>query len=489
MKKVLADILYKVSLESIHGSTQIEVDGLAFDSREVSASGVFVAIRGTNQDGHTYISKVVASGVRAIVCEYLPETLNPDIVWILVKDSAEALGLIASNWYGNPSAKLKLVGVTGTNGKTTTATLLYQLFGGLGYKTGLLSTVENRIGDEVVLSTHTTPDPISLNALLAKMVASGCTHAFMEVSSHAAVQRRIAGLAFAGAMFTNITHDHLDYHGTFDAYIAAKKLFFDHLQADAFALLNADDKRAKVMVQNSKALVQSFSLLGIANYKGKILASTIEGLEMEVNGKSVWFRLIGEFNAYNLLGVYGAAILLGEDSDAVLQVLSSLPGASGRFEQVSSPKRLNTAIVDYAHTPDALSNVLQTIIGLKEGNQRVISVVGCGGDRDAAKRPLMADIATRFSDVVILTSDNPRSEEPQSIINQMAEGVRISDRKKVMQQLDRREAIRTACMMAQPGDIILIAGKGHETYQEIKGIKHPFDDRIVVKDVFKELDR
>lgn len=402
-----------------------------------------------------------------------------------MKDTSEALGIIASNFYEQPSSKLKLVGITGTNGKTTTVTLLYRLFRKLGYKTGLISTVENRIEDEVIESTHTTPDAISLNKLLAEMVTAGCTHCFMEVSSHAAVQRRIAGLYFSGALFSNITHDHLDYHKTFDEYIKAKKLFFDGLPNDSFALINADDKRGRVMIQNTRAKTYTYSLLAMADFKGKLISTTMHGLEMDVDGFQAWFRLIGNFNAYNLLAVYGAAVLLGEDKEEVLMQLSSIEAAHGRFEQHQSGSGISV-IVDYAHTPDALKNVLETITELKESH-KIITVVGCGGNRDAAKRPIMADIACQFSDHVILTSDNPRDEDPQAILTEMDKGVRVVDKKKVLTVLDRKEAIKIACTLAATGDILLIAGKGHEAYQEIKGVKHPFDDRLVVKEVLDTL--
>lgn len=386
---------------------------------------------------------------------------------------------MASNFYANPSGKMKLVAVTGTNGKTTNATLLWKLFRGLGYKTGLLSTVENKIDNEPVAATHTTPDPLQLNQLLNKMVESGCTHCFMEASSHAIHQERIAGLELDGAVFTNITHDHLDYHQTFDNYIAAKKKLFDELPSSAFALTNIDDKRGKVMLQNTKAKTYTFALEKPADFKGRLMDNTLHGIEMEIENKRVWFRLIGNFNAYNLLGVYAVAVLLGEDSDTVLAQLSALEGAKGRFEQIISKDKI-TAIVDYAHTPDALENVLKTIADLRGGKEQVITVVGCGGNRDAAKRPIMAQIAAKYSDKAVLTSDNPRNEEPQDILNQMEAGLKLADKKKTVTIIDRKEAIKTACMLAKPGDIILIAGKGHEDYQEIKGVKYPFDDKQVV---------
>jgi UDP-N-acetylmuramoyl-L-alanyl-D-glutamate--2,6-diaminopimelate ligase len=419
-----------------------------------------------------------------IVCEKLPDSVNEKITYVSVKDSAYALGVMASNFYNNPSEKLKLIGVTGTNGKTTTVTLLYQLFSRMGFKAGMISTVENRIVDQVIPSTHTTPDPLQLNELLKRMVDAECTHAFMEVSSHAIDQERIAGLKFAGALFTNITHDHLDYHKTFDNYIKAKKKYFDDLSSEAFALVNADDKRGMVMLQNTRAKKYSFGLKKMVDFKGKIITNSIEGLEMEVVNKNVWFKMIGDFNAYNLLGVYGAGILLGGESDDVLTHLSSLKGAPGRFELVTPGSKF-TAIVDYAHTPDALKNVLDTIAQFRTGTEQVITVVGCGGNRDKTKRPLMASIACRFSDKVVLTSDNPRDEEPMEIIKDMQTGILPTEARKTLVIADREEAIKTACMMAKGKDIVLVAGKGHETYQEIKGIKYPFDDREVVERMLK----
>lgn len=476
----LKDILYKVSLTSSYGNMAVEVNGICFDSRKVQPGSLFVAVRGTQSDGHDYITKAILQGAVAIVCEKLPDTINEALVYVTVKSSAEALGIIASNFYGNPSEKLKLTGVTGTNGKTTTATLLYQLFSRLGYRAGLISTVENRIADQVIPATHTTPDPIQLNYLLRKMADESCTHVFMEVSSHAVDQERIAGLKFAGAIFTNITHDHLDYHKTFENYIKAKKKFFDDLPSDAFALVNADDKRGMVMLQNTKASKYTFGLKKMVDYKAKIMTNSIEGLELEINGKSVWFKMIGDFNAYNLTGVFGAAVLLGEEADEVLTQLSLLKGAPGRFELVMPGSKF-TAIVDYAHTPDALKNVLETIAEFRTGTEQVITVVGCGGNRDKTKRPLMASIACKLSDKVFLTSDNPRDEDPMEIIREMQTGVTPTEARKTLVIADREEAIKTACMMAREKDIILIAGKGHEDYQEIKGVKHPFDDRKVVE--------
>ncbi len=485
---ILKDILYKVSLISVSGNTDITISSVCFDSRAVAWGSLFVATKGVSVDGHQFIDKAIEKGAPAIVCEILPVNLQEGIIYIEVKDSSEALGIIASNFYGNPSNHLKLVGITGTNGKTTTATLLHQLFRKLGYNTGLLSTVENKINEEIIPATHTTPDAVTLNQLLAKMVAAGCTHCFIEASSHAIVQHRIAGLNFAGGVFTNITHDHLDYHKTFEEYIKAKKLFFDNLPSSAFALVNVDDKRGNVMLQNTKALKKTFALKTAADFKAKIKSNTFHGLELEIDNQDVWFKLIGSFNAYNLVGIYGTALLLGETKENVLEEMSTLDSARGRFDQIKSLHHI-TAIVDYAHTPDALKNVLETIQDIRQGNEQVITVVGCGGNRDATKRPVMADIACKLSDRVIITSDNPRDEDPEAIMQEMQKGVAITDRKKVLAILDRKEAIKTACSLANPNDIILIAGKGHETYQEVKGVKHPFDDKLIVKEIFHLLQK
>lgn len=480
----LKDILYKVSLQSVSGDTSVEIEQIVFDSRAVKPGSLFVAVRGTQVDGHQFIEKAVELGAAAILCEALPATLHAGTTYVQVPDSASAMGLAASNFYGNPSAKLKLIGLTGTNGKTTSVTLLHKLFRRLGYRTGLLSTVQNQIDETIIPSTHTTPDSVALNQLLAEMVKQGCTHCFMEVSSHAVAQHRIAGITFAGGIFTNITHDHLDFHQTFDNYIKAKKKFFDDLPATAFALTNADDKRGLVMLQNTAAQKHTFSLQTLATFKGRLISDSLHGLQMEVDGKEVWFKLIGRFNAYNLLGVYGTAVLMGEDKEEVLTQLSDLNAAPGRFEQIISPQQV-VGIVDYAHTPDALENVLNTIQALREGNQQIITVVGCGGNRDTTKRPVMAEIACKLSDKVILTSDNPRNEDPMAIIEQMQKGVSPTNQKKTLVEPDRREAIRKACQMAKPQDIILLAGKGHETYQEIKGVKYDFDDKAVLKEAFK----
>ena len=480
----LKDIMYKVSLTSVCGNMDVNVTGICFDSRSVQPGFLFVAVKGTQSDGHLFISKAVELGASAIVCEKLPDIINEKATYVTVKNSAKSLGIIASNFFGNPSQKLKLVGVTGTNGKTTVATLLYKLFSLLSNRCGLISTVEYRIVDVTLQSTHTTPDPIQLNELLSKMVESGCTYAFMEVSSHAIDQERISGLQFEGGIFTNITHDHLDYHKTFENYIKAKKKFFDELGGSSFALVNADDKRGMVMIQNTKARRSSFGLKKLVDFKGKIISNTIEGLELEIGNKNVWFKLIGDFNAYNLLAVYGTAMLLEQDSDQVLTILSSIIGAVGRFELIAPGSKI-TAIVDYAHTPDALKNVLSAIKEFRSGNEQVITVVGCGGNRDKTKRPLMASIAVRFSDKVVLTSDNPRDEEPMQIIKEMQSGIGPSDLRKTIVIADREEAIKTACLMANEKDIVLVAGKGHEPYQEIKGVKYPFDDREVVERMLK----
>ena len=481
--KLLKDILYKVSLISTKGDMEITVNNLVFDSRQVMAGDLFIAMRGTQVDGHEFIDTALEKGASCIVCEVLPHSLRDTITYVQVVDAAKSLGMMAANFYNHPSTRLTLVAVTGTNGKTTMVTLLHQLFSELGYQAGLLSTVENRINDKVLPATHTTPDALSINRILSEMLEAGCTHCFMEASSHAIVQERTAGLSFAGALFTNISHDHLDYHETFDAYIKAKKKLFDELPSSAFSLINADDKRGMIMVQNTKAKKYSYALKYPSDFKAKIISNTLHGLELEINQQSVWFRLIGEFNAYNLLGVYGTAVLLGEEEEEVLMQLSQLRGAQGRFEQVFY--REITAIVDYAHTPDALENVLKTIQKLRTGGEKLITVVGCGGNRDKTKRPVMAKIATQFSEKVILTSDNPRNEDPMDILKDMEAGINPVDMRKTLTIAERREAIKAACGMAGKGDIILIAGKGHETYQEIKGVKHPFDDREIVKELLR----
>lgn len=480
----LKDILYKVNITSASGDMGISIRGIAFDSRSVKKGFLFVAVKGTQSDGHTFIKTAIQNGAIAIVSEKLPESLSNDITYVTVKQSAKALGVIVANFYENPSAKLKLVGVTGTNGKTTVVTLLHKLFTSLGHHSGLLSTVENRIKDEVLVATHTTPDPIQINELLVKMLTAGCTHCFMEVSSHAVDQGRVEGLHFTGGVFTNITHDHLDYHHTFESYIRAKKGFFDELPSDAFALVNIDDKRGMVMLQNTKASKRTYALKKMADYKAKVITNSLEGLELEIENRTVWFKLIGDFNAYNLLSVYATALLLGEDAESVLMRLSALTGAAGRFELIMPGSKF-TAIVDYSHTPDALKNVLETITQFRTGQEQVIAIVGCGGDRDKMKRPLMAAIACKYSNKAIFTSDNPRSEDPMEIIRDMQKGVGVTDAKKTLVIVDREEAIKTACMMAKEKDIILVAGKGHETYQEIKGVKYPFDDKEVLERMLK----
>lgn len=468
---MLKDILYKVSLRSVKGNTDIDVTDLQIDSRKVSDGSCFIAVKGSITDGHDYIETAIANGAKAIVCEKLPAQLKDDVTYVEVENSALAAGFISHNFYYEPSLKIKLVGVTGTNGKTTIVTLLWKLFTGLGYKCGLISTVQNQIGDEIILATHTTPDAISVNALLNKMADAGCKYVFMECSSHAIHQHRISGLQFTGALFSNITHDHLDYHKTFDEYIRVKKSWFDGLPATAFAISNADDKRGAVMLQNTPAKKYFYSLKTMADFKGKILENSLVGLHMMVNDSEVYFRLIGEFNAYNLLAVFGAAICLGEEKNKVLQVLSSLDGAEGRFDYMISKNDKVIGIVDYAHTPDAVLNVLATIKKLRQGNEHIITVVGCGGDRDKSKRPIMAAAACEHSDRVIFTSDNPRSEDPLEILKEMEAGVSVTARKKYITIADRREAIKTAVSLAVKEDIILVAGKGHEKYQEIKGGK------------------
>ncbi|MDN5211569.1 UDP-N-acetylmuramoyl-L-alanyl-D-glutamate--2,6-diaminopimelate ligase [Fulvivirgaceae bacterium BMA12] len=481
---LLKDLLYKVSLVSVSGTTDLDIKALCFDSREVMRQSLFVAVKGTQVDGHDFIDKAIDAGASAIICEQIPAKTVDKITYVQVNDSAKALGVAASNFYGNPSAKLNLVGVTGTNGKTSTVTLLFKLFRALGYNVGMISTVENRINDEVLAATHTTPDAINFNVLLNKMVAQSVTHCFMEVSSHSLVQGRVAGAKFKGAIFTNISHDHLDYHGSFDAYIKAKKMLFDSLPSDAFALVNADDKRGLVMLQNTKASKNTFAIRTVCNFKTKILSNTLQGLELEINHKNVWFKLIGKFNAYNLTGVYAAATLLGENEDELLTILSNLSTAPGRFELIENTKDI-AAIVDYAHTPDALEKVLSAIQEFRTGNEQLIAVVGCGGNRDKEKRPLMAEVACRFGDKVIFTSDNPRDEDPLSIIKDMQKGVKPSHYKKTLVIPDRKEAIKTACLLAGKNDIILVAGKGHENYQEIKGVKTPFDDKKILEEILR----
>ena len=479
----LTDLLQNIIIEKEIGNSDIEISGIQFDSRNVETGNLFVATRGTASDGHTYIPVSIEKGALAIICEEIPAQINPDITYIQVKNSADALGHAASAWYDFPSTKMTLVGVTGTNGKTTIATLLYKLFRLSGYGAGLLSTVCNYINDEPVEATHTTPDALELNALLAKMVDAGCEYAFMEVSSHAVDQRRIAGLEFDGGIFTNLTRDHIDYHLTFENYLKAKKRFFDDLNSDAFAITNADDKNGMVMLQNTKAKKYSYSLRTMADFKTKILEEGFEGMLLDMNDREVHVSFIGRFNASNLTAVYSAAVLLGIDELEALRIISSLHSVSGRFETLHSPSGY-TAIVDYAHTPDALNNVISTINEILHGEGRLITVVGCGGNRDKGKRPMMAREAVDGSWKAILTSDNPRFEEPQDILNDMLDGLDASQKSKSLTIVDRREAIRTACSIAQKGDVVLIAGKGHEDYQIIQGIKHHFDDKEVVKECF-----
>lgn len=474
----LKDLLYKVRLKEVSGNMETEVKRITFDSRDVREGDLFVAIKGTRFDGHDHIDDAIDKGVAAVLVEKKLEE-PARVSYALVEDTRESLGIVASNFYGDPSSKLNIVGVTGTNGKTSVATLLFQLFRSLGYSTGLISTVENRINEDVISATHTTPDAVSINALLYGMLEKGCTHCFMEVSSHAIDQRRIAGISFAGGIFTNITHDHLDYHKTFNEYLRAKKRFFDYLPKKAFALTNLDDKNGMVMLQNTKASKQTYSLKKPADFKGKVISATFQGMEMDIQGNPVWFRLVGDFNAYNLLAVYGAAILLNEPSESVLTSLSEVRPAPGRFEYFQGETGV-VGIVDYAHTPDALENVITTINKLRTGNEKLITVFGCGGDRDKSKRQKMGMIAAKYSNRAVITSDNPRNEDPQSIIEEIQKGVRASDYKKTLQVPDRQEAIKTACLFAERGDIILVAGKGHEKYQEVKGVKYPFDDTEVL---------
>ena len=484
--KLLSDILYKVKLEEIIGSTHVAISSIVFDSRKVKKDSLFVATKGAADNGHIYIQKAIESGAIAIVCEEIPKDKNDQITYVKVTDSTYALGVMACNYFDNPSEKLKLVGITGTNGKTTTVTLLFNLFKSLGYSVGLLSTVQNKINNTVIPSTHTTPDAITLNELLFKMEEQGCEFVFMEVSSHAIIQNRIAGINFTGALFSNITHDHLDYHKTFDEYIKAKKQFFNLLPSTAFALTNRDDKNGMVMLQNTKANKYTYALKNIADYKCKIIESHLNGLLLNIDNHEVWVKLIGTFNAYNILSVYATAVLLKQDITSVLTALSNLNSVEGRFQYVKSPNGV-IGIIDYAHTPDALKNVLETVKEIRSGSEQVITLVGCGGDRDSAKRPIMAAIACEYSNKVILTSDNPRTEDPEEILNQMQAGVNPVDVKKVLRITDRREAIKIACSFSSKGDIILIAGKGHEKYQEIKGVKHDFDDLEILKETIKIL--
>ena len=475
----LQDVLYGVAIINLSGSTNREISTLTFDSREVQQDALFFAVKGTLSDGHQFIAQTIAAGASVIICEEIPTDINAAVTYIQVADSSVALGIMASNYYGNPSAALKLVGITGTNGKTTIATILFKLFRELGFNTGMISTVQNQINEEIIPATHTTPNPLALNKLLRQMVDAGCTYCFMEVSSHSVVQHRIEGLTFVGGVFSNITHDHLDFHKTFDNYIKAKKGFFDSLPKTAFALTNADDKNGMVMLQNTKASKKTYALKQLADYKARIIENRFSGLNLDIDHVDVFFKLVGSFNAYNLLAVYGTALLLEQDKLNVLTILSNLSGAEGRFDYVSNSKQI-IGIVDYAHTPDAVQNVLTTIQDIRKGTEQVITVIGCGGDRDKTKRPVMAQVACDWSDKVILTSDNPRTENPNQILEEMEAGVSPTNKRKTLIIADRKEAIKTACHLAKPGDIILIAGKGHEKYQDINGVKYHFDDKEVL---------
>jgi UDP-N-acetylmuramoyl-L-alanyl-D-glutamate--2,6-diaminopimelate ligase len=480
---LLRDIIINVPVTAVNGSTDITISGIQFDSRKVTPGNVFFAVRGTTSDGHSFINTVIENGATAVVCEQLPAMVQDGVTYVVVEKTSLALGIMASEFYGNPSSKLKLIGVTGTNGKTTTVTLLHQLFLELGFGSGLISTIHNKINQVEVPATHTTPDPVQLNGLLAHMVNEGCEYCFMEVSSHAVDQHRIAGLSFTGGIFTNLTHDHLDYHKTFDAYLHAKKTFFDHLPASAFALVNKDDRNGRVMIQNTQAAKYTLSLQAMADFRCRIIENQFHGIHLSIDGQEAWFKLIGTFNAYNLLTAYAASVLLGQDKTEVLTVLSRMEPVAGRFNYVMSADKI-TGIVDYAHTPDALKNVLETINEIREHHEQLITVVGAGGNRDATKRPVMAKIAANLSDRVILTSDNPRNEEPEAILDEMKSGVELHHAKKVLVIVNRLEAIKTACALAKPGDIILVAGKGHENYQEIKGIRHHFDDKEALQEIF-----
>ncbi len=482
--KLLKDILYGVRIGDVIGSTHVAIDSISMDSRKVGNFSLFVAVRGTQTDGHEYIAQSVEKGAVAVICEEIPQNRYGSATYVTVNNSAEALGIIASNFYDNPSSKLKLVGVTGTNGKTTVATLLYEFFTLQSKKCGLISTVKNRIAGETIEATHTTPDSISINRMMAEMVKKGCTHCFMEVSSIAVDQKRISGLEFDGAVFTNLTHDHLDYHGTFENYLKAKKAFFDGLRPSAFALVNTDDKHARVMVQNCRAKKVTYSLTGMADYKARIIETHIRGMLLHINHREMWTKLTGEFNASNLLAVYAVACELGVDTVQALTTLSNLEPVEGRFNTVYSADNI-TGIVDYAHTPDALENILEAIRAVMPNGASLITVIGCGGDRDRAKRPVMGRIACRLSHKAIFTSDNPRSEDPAEIIKEMQADLTTMEKSKMLAITDRAEAIKTAVALSKPGDVILVAGKGHEKYQDIQGVKHPFDDKSTLQQIFK----
>ena len=486
--KRLKDILYRVSIEAVHGATDVTISKIEFDSRKVESNTAFVAIKGTLSDGHDYIEKAIALGANVIVCEQFPETIVQGITYVQVNDTNEALAYLSANFYDNPSEKVKLVGVTGTNGKTTIASLLYQLFKKAGYKVGLLSTVKIMVDSEEFKATHTTPDSLTLNYYLDQMVQEGCEFCFMEVSSHGIHQKRTAALKFAGGIFTNLSHDHLDYHNTFAEYRDVKKSFFDYLPKSAFAITNCDDKNGVVMLQNTKAKKITYALKSYADYKAQILENQLSGLLLKINDNEVWVKLIGSFNAYNLLAIFGVAVELGIEKVEALRLLSELESVSGRFQFIVSDTKI-TAIVDYAHTPDALENVLQTIEDIRTKNEQLITVVGCGGDRDKTKRPVMANIAAKLSDKAIFTADNPRTENPEIIIQEMEQGVEPQNFKKTISILDRKQAIKTACQLANPNDIILIAGKGHETYQEINGVKYDFDDLEIVTELLQQLNK
>lgn len=486
--KRLKDILYKVSIEAVHGTTDVAISKIEFDSRKIELDAVFVAIRGTLSDGHDYIEKAIALGARVIICEAFPSELAAGVTFIQVADTNEALAFLSANFYENPSAKINLVGVTGTNGKTTIASLLYQLFKKAGYKVGLLSTVKIMVDADEYKATHTTPDSLTLNYYLDQMVQEGCEFCFMEVSSHGIHQKRTAALEFAGGVFTNLSHDHLDYHNTFAEYRDVKKVFFDQLSKSAFAITNGDDKNGGIMLQNTKAKKITYALKSYADYKAQILENQLSGLLLKINENEVWVKLIGSFNAYNLLAIFAVAVELGIEKVEALRLLSELESVSGRFQFIVSETKI-TAIVDYAHTPDALENVLQTIEDIRTKNEQLITVVGCGGDRDTSKRPIMADIAASLSDKAIFTADNPRTEDPEAILQEMEKGVAPQHYKKTLSILDRKQAIKTACQLANPNDIILIAGKGHETYQEIQGVRYDFDDLKIVTELLQQLQK
>ena len=486
--KQLKDILYKVHIEAVHGATDITVSKIEFDSRKIELNDVFVAIRGTLSDGHDYIEKALSLGAVAVICEEFPSVIVNGVTYIKVKDSNEALAFLAANYYENPSENIRLVGVTGTNGKTTIASLLYQLFKKAGYKVGLLSTVKIMVDEQEFKATHTTPDSLTINKFLDLMIQEGCEFCFMEVSSHGVHQKRTEALRFEGGVFTNLSHDHLDYHNTFAEYRDVKKSFFDNLPKSAFAITNIDDKNGLVMLQNTKAKKLTYALKSYADYKAQILENQLSGLLLKINDNEVWVKLIGSFNAYNLLAIYGVAVELGIEKTEALRLLSELESVSGRFQFIVSDSKI-TAIVDYAHTPDALENVLKTIEDIRTKNEQLITVVGCGGDRDKTKRPIMANIASSMSDKAIFTSDNPRTENPETIIEEMEKGVEPQNFKKTVSILDRKQAIKTACQLANPNDIILIAGKGHETYQEINGVRHDFDDLQIVTELLQQLNK